>query len=93
MSDPAPWQCPACSAWLAPHVSEHRCDPPDSGVTAAPFTPSGTGGTSGALMPPGTTITVTASGSAVSERALLGRLQRMQLDQAHRNWSGPGRAA
>ncbi len=21
-----PWQCPACFAWIAPHVTEHRCD-------------------------------------------------------------------
>ena len=28
-----PWQCPACKTWLAPYVSEHRCDP-DAGVHA-----------------------------------------------------------
>jgi transcriptional regulator with XRE-family HTH domain len=22
----SPWQCPACDAWLAPWVDEHRCD-------------------------------------------------------------------
>lgn len=39
----AGWECPRCSLVLAPHVAEHRCDPP--GVTAAapqpvPFTPT-----------------------------------------------------
>jgi len=33
-----PWQCPACKTWLAPHVSEHRCDP-EGGVGAKPLSP------------------------------------------------------
>lgn len=27
-----PWRCPACGVWNAPHVSNHRCDPPAMGV-------------------------------------------------------------
>lgn len=34
MSGPAPWKCPECAAWIAPHAAEHRCDPPDSAVPA-----------------------------------------------------------
>jgi hypothetical protein len=34
-----PWQCPACRTWLAPHVSEHRCEPGD-GVGAKPVSPA-----------------------------------------------------
>jgi hypothetical protein len=34
-----PWQCPACKTWLAPHVSEHRCDP-EGGVPAVPVPPA-----------------------------------------------------
>lgn len=30
-----PWQCPACLAWIAPHVTEHRCDG-DGGVPVDP---------------------------------------------------------
>ena len=33
-----PWQCPACKTWLAPHVSEHRCDP-EGGVGTKPVSP------------------------------------------------------
>jgi hypothetical protein len=34
-----PWQCPACKTWIAPHVSEHRCDP-EGGVPAVPAPPA-----------------------------------------------------
>ena len=38
------WRCPECHVILAPHVSEHRCDPPDAAVPAAtpapPYSPS-----------------------------------------------------
>ncbi len=30
MSTPAPWQCPACEAWIAPDIAEHHCDPPET---------------------------------------------------------------
>jgi hypothetical protein len=39
-----PWQCPACSVWLAPHVNEHRCDPGGA-------VPAKTGGGGGAAGP------------------------------------------
>ena len=46
MTDPAPWRCPECRTWIAPHVNEHRCDPPSGGVAArpviAPYSPPGT---------------------------------------------------
>lgn len=38
---PVGWCCPRCSLVLAPHVAEHRCDPPAAGVTTvAPWQPS-----------------------------------------------------
>ena len=36
MSEPKAWQCPACQAWQAPHVDQHRCDPPSGGVAVRP---------------------------------------------------------
>jgi len=33
------WKCPECSLVLAPHITEHRCDPPTAGVTAVPSGP------------------------------------------------------
>jgi hypothetical protein len=30
------WICPRCDLILAPHVAQHRCDPPSAGVTASP---------------------------------------------------------
>ena len=46
MTDPAPWRCPECRTWIAPHVNEHRCDPPSGGVAVrpviAPYSPPGT---------------------------------------------------
>jgi len=45
MTEPAPWRCPECRAWIAPHVDQHRCDPPSGGVAVrpvvAPYAPSG----------------------------------------------------
>jgi hypothetical protein len=35
------WICPRCQLVLAPHVNEHRCDPP------GPVPAVGTGGTGG----------------------------------------------
>lgn len=37
MTTAAPWKCPDCLTWIAPHVAEHRCEPPSAGV-AAPLT-------------------------------------------------------
>jgi hypothetical protein len=30
------WVCPRCELVLAPHVAQHRCEPPAAGVTAVP---------------------------------------------------------
>ena len=59
MTDPAPWRCPECRTWIAPHVDEHRCDPPSGGVAVrpvvAPYSPS----TGVAAWPTGSGISVT----------------------------------
>jgi hypothetical protein len=38
------WRCPECHLILAPDVREHRCDPPEAGVSVrpvvAPYSPS-----------------------------------------------------
>lgn len=39
------WRCPACSLVLAPHVAEHRCNPPASGVATVVGSPSSWGPT------------------------------------------------
>jgi hypothetical protein len=49
------WICPRCQLVLAPHVNEHRCDPPATPVT-------GTGGGGGGPWP-GSVITVTGGTS------------------------------
>ena len=87
MTAPAPWQCPSCSAWLAPHVTEHRCQPPESGVTAFPYVagPAGSTGTSiNTTTLPGT-ITVNVSGSATSEQDLVRTIQKSLIRNANRN--------
>ena len=95
MSEPVPWQCPACRTWLAPHVTEHRCDPPQAGVTALPYVtgPAGSTGTSiSTATLPGTVTTVNVSASPVTGREVLDYLQRHYLEQSSRNWN-TGRAA
>ncbi len=79
MSTPAPWRCPDCLAWLAPHVSEHRCEPPSAAVPAQPVTVPPSGGISVSAYPPETVITVNVSGSAVSERDLADAIERQRL--------------
>jgi hypothetical protein len=67
-----PWQCPACKTWLAPHVSEHRCDPED-GVGAKPVVPAPASPAPGALTwttQPGWTITTTNLPSTTSAAAV-----------------------
>ena len=91
------WRCPECHLILAPDVREHRCDPPEASVTAQPYIgdPPGSCGTftSTAALPG--TVTVNVTGPVADDRALLGRLQVLQLQRA--NWRGglmlPGRAA
>jgi hypothetical protein len=65
MTEPAPWKCPECGLILAPHVSEHRCEPPEGGVSArpvvAPYSPS----TGTHTWPTESTITVTPGGSTI----------------------------
>jgi hypothetical protein len=36
------WVCPRCELVMAPHVAQHRCDPPTAGV--ATILPQGTPG-------------------------------------------------
>jgi hypothetical protein len=93
-----PWKCPECSTWLAPHVSEHRCDPPTAGVTALPYIgdPPGSCGTgiSTTTLPGAVTFNVT--GSAVSEqeltRAVQNGLLRLSANSARVRWGLPGAA-
>ena len=99
MTDPAPWQCPSCLTWIAPHVPEHRCDPPQSGVTAVPLAPGPAGSTGMSISTatlPGT-VTVNVSGSAVAERVLADRITSLQLQRASMGYRTlgilPGRAA
>jgi hypothetical protein len=83
----APWQCPACSAWIAPHIPEHRCDPPAGVVAALPYTGDPPGTTSATVTVPGT-ITVNVSGSAASERDLVRTIQKGLMKQASHNQAG-----
>jgi hypothetical protein len=52
------WRCPECHLILAPDVREHRCEPPEAGVSVrpvvAPYSPSG-GATT--WTPPNITVT------------------------------------
>ena len=58
MSEPKAWQCPACQAWQAPHVDQHRCDPPSGGVAVRPVVvPYSPPGTSTLLYPQTVTVT------------------------------------
>jgi len=34
VTEPKPWQCPACKGWIRPDVEVHFCDGPDGGVGA-----------------------------------------------------------
>ena len=85
-----PWKCPECGVILAPHVSEHRCDPPAAGVTALPFTggPAGSTGTSISTATLPGTITVNVSGSVTTENELVDLIQRRLTERANRDWSG-----
>lgn len=93
-----PWQCPSCDTWLAPHISEHRCDPPSGAVPAVvtPITPSGgtsTSGTGGGGGSGAGPIVVTLHSTiAVSGRDLARILQTKTLQRARGN-NDPGRAA
>ena len=71
-----PWQCPACKTWLAPHVSEHRCEPPEGAVGAKPAPPR--------PLTPVTTasnVTMTFSGAPI----IAGQLRRETLAYQRRN--------
>ena len=62
MTTPLGWKCGDCGLVLAPHVNEHRCDPPSGGVAVrpvvAPYSPS----TGGSTRPAGSGIVVTPGG-------------------------------
>lgn len=90
-----PWKCPDCSAWIAPHVTEHRCEPPDAMVNVTSIDPPRAPGTVSAAipLPPGTVVTCNVSGSVTSERDLLDHLQARMLERANRSWRGRGYAA
>ncbi len=92
MTTPAPWRCPDCRAWIAPHVTEHRCDPPEGGVKVTSIDPPGLPGvpmnTSTATLPG--TITYNVSGSVVTGRELTDAVIRRMQKLAMMN---PGRAA
>ncbi len=98
MTAPAPWRCPDCLAWLAPHVTEHRCDPPEGVIKVTSIDPSGplpltfTGSGVNTTTLPGT-ITVNVQGSVTSENELADIIQRKLLQRAQANWSGPRRTA
>ena len=89
-----PWQCPSCLTWLAPHIAEHRCDPPSCAVPAVvtPITPSGGTSTAGGGGGGAGPLVVTLhSNLSVSGRQLAKVIQAKTLQRAIRN--GPGRAA
>lgn len=94
------WDCPRCGLVLAPHVNEHRCDPPAAGVTVAPCAPAGPGGTSVSAAPEityhvgggssGSGGTVTSiSGGTLTSQELAGHVQGAMLRQQHAG-RGPG---
>lgn len=62
MTTPLGWKCGDCGLVLAPHVNEHRCAPPEGGVSVrpvvAPYSPS----TGTATRPAGSGIVVTPGG-------------------------------
>jgi hypothetical protein len=63
------WSCPECGLVLAPHVDEHRCAPPEGGVSVrpvvAPYSPSSGSGGGGAEWRPGMVVT-TGGGSGAA---------------------------
>jgi hypothetical protein len=88
VSEPKPWQCPSCSAWLAPHVSEHRCDPPAAGVTVTYPGTSGPAGSTGMSISTATlpgTVTVSVTGPVINEQELARTVQNGMLRLAANN--------
>ena len=63
---------------LAPHVSEHRCDPPESGVTAVPGT---------------ITVSVSGSATSEREVADAIQRGLTSASNARARWGMPGSAA
>jgi len=89
----APWKCPECRAWVAPHVTEHRCDPPAAMARVTSISPPGTGGTFAvSAVPEGTTITYNITGTVMSDADLAAAVRRATLGYASHNWAG-GRVA
>jgi hypothetical protein len=81
-----PWRCPSCETWMAPGITEHRCEG-DGGVPAKTSTsPAGPAGLAATVTttPTGSVITYTwpstttvnVHGSVVSERDLMRAVQR-----------------
>jgi S1-C subfamily serine protease len=99
VSKPEPWRCPACLTWIAPHVPEHRCDPPGSGVTVIYPGTTGPASSAGISISTATlpgTVTVNVSGAGVTSAAdLAGAVASQMLRRANSNWHSalPGRAA
>jgi hypothetical protein len=93
------WSCPQCGLVLAPHVNEHRCDPPEAGTVALPYIgdPPGSGSMSISTATLPGTVTVNVTGSAVSADDMARRVQGALLRQARMNRQAglqlPGRAA
>lgn len=98
----APWQCPACGTWMAPGVTEHRCE--DGGgvpadITSGPDAPSDSLAAldRGEFVIPRTTSTTTQpgtivfnwTGSVLSERALVDAIQQQVKTWRHRHGPGP----
>jgi hypothetical protein len=76
VSRPEPWRCPDCLTWIAPHVTEHRCDPPAAMVSVTSIDPPGSGsGFAATAVPSGTTITYNVTGSAVRPEDVLRAMQ------------------
>ena len=95
-----PWKCPDCGTWLAPRVTEHRCDPPQGGTAATRIFPPGPAGSTGMSISTATlpgTVTVNVTGSTVSEQELARTVQkgllRLSANDARSGWGLPGRAA
>lgn len=78
-----PWECPACSVWLAPSVSMHRCDGDQgsAGATVTPIVPTGGGSGAGTATVTWTGDTIIASNSgweaAAHSTGTLALLDRM----------------
>ena len=97
----AGWSCPECGLVLAPHVTEHRCDPPSAGsggVTVTPWAPSsGSGGISCSSDTGGRVVSINAAGRVASTQELVEALNREQLARSANNYRGtwglPGRTA